>query len=445
MSSSNKVIWTEGMFLRPSHFQQLDRYFQSWIEARCAGLHCYSWGVTKIEIDQQLLTLGKFSITTCQGVFPDGTPFSMPDNHPAPIPLDIPAESKNEILYLSLPVRGSYGKELAWDDKSDEFIRYRLKELEVKDIHSQYEQDSSTIQSGELWSRFRLSHQNQDAYVNIPIAKIIERKADKQVVLDNQFIPACLHIGASKQLRSYIDEIHGILNQRGDALAKRLGSPGTSGVAEITDFLLLQIINRYEPLFSHFALMQQFHPERLFSILLEMAGELATITQVDHRPKPFPQYLHDDLFSSFDPIIITLRESLSWVSESRAIPIPLEEHPNQIRSAIIHDRQLLKSAEFVLGVNAQMPADRIRGQFPRQATITTREKLRDYVMSQIPGIQLVGLAASPRQIPFHKGMTYFSLDKNHTLWQELEKSGSFGMHFSGEYPGLELEFWAIRD
>ena len=42
-------------------------------------------------------------------------------------------------------------------------------------------------------------------------------------------------------------------------------------------------------------------------------------------------------------------------------------------------------------------------------------------------------------------MTYFSLDKNHALWQELEKSGSIGMHFSGEYPGLELEFWAIRD
>jgi type VI secretion system protein ImpJ len=445
MSSNNKVIWTEGMFLRPSHFQQLDRYFQSWIESRSARLHCYSWGVNKLEIDQQLLALGKFAITSCQGVFPDGTPFSIPDDHPTPTPLDIPAESKNEILYLSLPVCGYSSRELAWDEKADEFIRYRMKEIEIKDIHSQSEQDRSTIQSGELWIRFRLSRQNQDAYINIPIAKISERKADKQIVLDNEFIPSSLHMGASPQLKGYVEEIEGILHQRGDALAQRLGSPGTGGVAEITDFLRLQIYNRYEPLFIHFSSLQQLHPERLFSVMLEMAGELATLTQDSYRPKAFPQYLHEDLFSCFNPLVIALREALSKESETRAIPIPLEEHPNQIRSAIIHDRQLLQSAVFVLAVNAQLPIDKIRGQFPRQTTITTREKLRDMVMAAVPGIQLVPLAVAPRQIPFHKGMTYFSLDKNHPLWKELEKSGTVAMHFSGEYPGLELEFWAIRD
>lgn len=445
MSSNNKVIWTEGMFLRPSHFQQLDRHFQSWVESRCGTLQCYSWGVTKLEIDQELLALGKVAISTCQGVFPDGTPFSIPDLNPPPIPLDIPAESKNELLYLSLPVRGAFSNELAWGGNTDEFSRYRVKDIEVKDIHSQFEQDSPTIQSGELWTRFRLSRQNQDAFVNIPIARVLERKADKQVLLDSQFIPSCLHTGASIQLHGYIEEIEGILHQRGEALAQRLGSSGTGGVAEITDFLLLQIVNRYEPLFRHFSLLQQLHPERLFSVMLQIAGELATITQASHRPKAFPQYIHEDLYSCFHPIVIALRAALSWVSESRAIPIPLEEHPNQIRSAIIHDRQLLQSAEFVLGVNAQVAADKIRSQFPRQTAIATKEKLRDIVMSQVPGIQLIVLAASPRQIPFHKGMTYFSLDKNHPLWLELEKSGAIAMHFSGEYPGLELEFWAIRD
>lgn len=447
MSSNNKVIWTEGMFLRPSHFQQLDRHFQAWIESRCGVLHSYSWGVTKLEIDQQLLALGKVAITSCQGIFPDGTPFSIPDLNSAPIPLDIPGESKNEILYLSLPVRGAFSKELAWDDSSDEFSRYRIKEIEVKDIHSQLEQDSPTIQSGDLWTRFRLSRQNQDAFVNIPIAKVFERKADKQVLLDPQFIPTCLHTGASTQLQGYVQEIEGILHQRGEALAQRLGAPGSGGVAEITDFLLLQIVNRYEPLFTHYSLLPQLHPERLFSVMLQMVGELATITQASHRPKLCPQYCHEDLYGCFSPLVIALREALTWVSESRAIPIPLEAHPKypQIHSAMIHDRHLLKSAEFVLGVNAQVAADKIRTQFPRQTAIATSEKLRDIVMSQVPGIQLVALATSPRQIPFHKGMTYFSMDKNHPFWQELEKSGAIAMHFSGQYPGLELEFWAIRD
>ncbi|SMG64559.1 protein containing DUF876, bacterial [methanotrophic bacterial endosymbiont of Bathymodiolus sp.] len=54
------------------------------------------------------------------------------------------------------------------------------------------------------------------------------------------------------------------------------------------------------------------------------------------------------------------------------------------------------------------------------------------------------MAVAPRQIPFHKGMVYFELDKNHALWKELQESGTIAMHFSGDYPELELEFWAIR-
>jgi type VI secretion system protein ImpJ len=65
-------------------------------------------------------------------------------------------------------------------------------------------------------------------------------------------------------------------------------------------------------------------------------------------------------------------------------------------------------------------------------------------MAQVPGIRLNALAVAPRQIPYHKGMIYFELNKNHELWKELEESGTIAIHFSGDYPGLELEFWAIR-
>ena len=444
MTWNNKVIWTEGMFLQPLHFQQQDRNFQLWVESRCGSLQSFSWGLTDLEIDQQLLTLGKFAITVCRGVFPDGTPFSIPEQHPAPSPLEVSLESKNEIIYLALPVRRSSGKEIAWDTDVDELSRYRLQEIEVKDIHSQSEQSNAVIQSGELWMRLRPASKNQGAFVTIPLARVVEQKKDKLIVLDKQFIPSCIQCCASEQLLGYIQEIAGILHHRGEALAKRLGTPGAGGVAEITDFLLLQIINRYQPLFNHFSTVNQIHPERLFSIMIQMAGELATITQAGHRPIVFPDYQHDILEQSFEPVVIALREALSWVSESRAISIPLEEHPHQIRTAAIHDRELLYSAEFVLAVGAQMDSDTLRSHIPRKTIISTVEKLRDLVMSQVPGIKLNAMAVAPRQIPFHKGMVYFELDKNHALWKELQESGTIAMHFSGEYPELELEFWAIR-
>jgi type VI secretion system protein ImpJ len=444
MSWNNKVIWTEGMFLQPLHFQQLDRNFQNWVESRCGGLQSYSWGVTHLEIDQQLLSLGKVAINVCQGVFPDGTPFNIPDQHTAPEPLDISSEMKDEVIYLALPVQREAGKEIAWDKEPDELSRYRMQEIEVKDNHSQAEQSSAMIQSGELWIRLRPSSKAQDAYVTIPLARVVEQKIDKQVVLDHQFIPSSLCSSASEQLENYIEEITGILQHRGETLANRLGSPGAGGVAEIVDFLLLQIVNRYQPLFDHFSMLQQLHPERLFSILIQMAGELATITHETHRPVSIADYQHENLELCFEPVMTALREALSWVSESRAISIPLEEHPHQIRTAIIHDRELLQTAEFVLAVGAQVASDKLRTHIPRKTAIATVDKLRELVMAQVPGIKLNALPVAPRQIPYHKGMIYFELNKNHELWKELEENGTIAIHFSGDYPGLELEFWAIR-
>lgn len=445
MSWNNKVIWTEGMFLRPQHFQQQERYFQNWIESRCGVLRSFSWGISELKIDDQLLALGKFAVISAHGIFPDGTPFKIPEDHPCPAPLEISSDAKDETVHLALPVRRYTGKELSKDEVADHLSRYRLRELEVKDLHSDpISNGGELIQSGELWIRLRLASQDQGAFVTLPIARVKERKANGQILLDDRFIPTGLYCQASDCLVNYILEIQGLLHHRGEALAKHLDSPGAGGVAGVVDFLLLQIVNRYEPLFNHLAELDQFHPEAFYSILVQMAGELATITHTHRRPQAFPPYIHENQTASFEPIVVAIREALNWEPERRAIPIPLKEHQFGIRTAVIHDRQLIKMAVFVLAVNAQVSADALYSSFPRQATLATTEKLRDLVMTHTPGIGLRPLAVAPRQIPFHAGFSYFELEKNSPLWAELEKSGAIAMHFAGEYPGLELEFWAIK-
>jgi type VI secretion system protein ImpJ len=51
---------------------------------------------------------------------------------------------------------------------------------------------------------------------------------------------------------------------------------------------------------------------------------------------------------------------------------------------------------------------------------------------------------APRQIPFHAGFVYFELDQASEHWAQLKASGGVGLHVGGEFPGLKLEFWAIR-
>src|ERR1700712_1855464 len=87
---NSRVVWSEGMFLQPQHFQQQERYWQSWVESRYAGATPYQWGFLKLTLDESQLALGKVALASCEGVMPDGTPFVLPGNDALPMPLDIP-------------------------------------------------------------------------------------------------------------------------------------------------------------------------------------------------------------------------------------------------------------------------------------------------------------------------------------------------------------------
>lgn len=73
------------------------------------------------------------------------------------------------------------------------------------------------------------------------------------------------------------------------------------------------------------------------------------------------------------------------------------------------------------------------------------ESIRELVALHLPGIRLRPLPVAPRQIPFHAGKTYFILDMDEHEQAEINKSGGFAFHVSGEFSGLELQFWAIRN
>ena len=57
MSLESKVIWSEGMFLNPQHFQQQERYFERYVDGRCRAMGAYNWGFQELELDEQLLKL----------------------------------------------------------------------------------------------------------------------------------------------------------------------------------------------------------------------------------------------------------------------------------------------------------------------------------------------------------------------------------------------------
>ena len=77
MSWRSKVVWSEGLFLRPHHFQQGDRYLEWATTARTRNLAPFSWGFSRLDIDHGLAQRGKFGLEAAWGVMQDGTPFQL--------------------------------------------------------------------------------------------------------------------------------------------------------------------------------------------------------------------------------------------------------------------------------------------------------------------------------------------------------------------------------
>jgi type VI secretion system protein ImpJ len=443
MSLDSKVVWSEGMFLNPHHFQQQERYLERYIQSKCSAMGAYAWGIHQLDLDKELLKLGKISLIRASGIFPDGTPFSFPDQNDRPEVLEVPENTSNQIVYLGIPVKRPGALEILSSTDTQGLARYYSSNQAIRDV-SFDGGESLDISVGKPRLRLLLSSDDLSGYATIGIFKIVESREDKNVLLDDDFIPSCLDCSVTSKLSSFLSELVGLLHHRGESIAGRLADVQRGGTAEVADYMMLQMINRLEPLAEHLSKLQTLHPLELYTELVQMVGEFSTFVTDTKRPPSFSAYLHSNLQQTFTPIMSSLRQCLSMVYEQTAVSMPLVEKKYGIRVAQITDRSLLTSGVFVLAVKAQIPENHLRNQFPATVKIGPVERIRQLVNAAMPGIPLKPLPVAPRQIPYHAGYCYFELERNNDFWKELSHSGGFALHIGADYPELELELWSIR-
>ena len=443
MNSRKKVVWTEGMFLRPQHFQQQERYLEFFAHQRGLAAEPFFWGLRELRVDVAALALGKFSLLSASGLFPDGTPFSFPAQSAPPLALHFKEGAVDQLVYLALPLHRPGTEEVSFEDSPTSLARYTVIDALIRDGNS-IAGEPVDLQLALPRARLVMEKDLLDGWLGIGVARVIECRSDRQLVLDNDYIPPSVACAASAPLVSLLNELHGLVSQRADALAVRLSMPGRGGVSEVAEFLLLQMLNRTQQQFAHLISSPILHPERLYLVLLQTAGELTTFMDGSRRPPQWPGYLHDDLRSCLAPLVLQLRRGLSSVLEQNAVQIDLQARNYGVRVGQVNDAELLRSAQFVLAVHASTPPDQLRQQFPSQIKIGPVDKIRDLVNLQLPGVSLRLLPVAPRQIPYHAGYHYFEMDTSVELWKQLQTSGALAMHVAGEFPDLELECWAIR-
>lgn len=440
MSKYSKVVWSEGLFLQPEHFQQQERYFEGLIINRPEISGLTPWGFLEYNCDLHLLPQGKFKLNSCRGILPDGTAFNAPAIDNLPSPIDIPKDAVDSPIYLCLPLSSDGAPEIGLT--ADSTYRYRAERVEMREG-----EHVTQLQLGRLSLQLKLGSDTLGGYSYLSIAKIKEVLLDKTVKLDESFIPPCLNIYAVPKLADFAKKLLNLLYHRGKTLDEQYFNPSRGGGSEIMDMVLLNIINRAEVLLQFWVSKKRMHPEQFFLYLSEMLGSLAIFSQQYRHVSvsKLPSYQHCDLKSSFEHLMSKLEQALTQVVEHKSILLALKSKDYGMWSAPLEDKNLVRHAQFVLAVSADLPSDVLSQRVLSTIKIAAVDKIQELITHAVPGITLQPLTMIPREIPIKTEQTYFALNKTSEFWQELLSSTGIAIHVANEILGLKLQLWAIRD
>lgn len=447
MTWSNKVTWSEGLFLRPQLFQQQERYLELQIHNRTKPLTPFYWGFSNLQVDHESLYFGKLVLSRASGIFVDGTAFDVPNQAVPPPPLTILPEHINKLIYLALPIRTPNGEETTFDNANESLARNTVFQAEVRDSNS-IGQGAKPIQLSQLRLRLVPETELSSAWMGLPIARVLAINSDNSIILDDNFIAPVNIYGASEMLSQWAMQLNGNLLQRTQMLAQRLSSTGGldhSNSIEVSDFLVLQTLNRYVPQFERFLQIKELSPEHLYALLKVFSSELSTFLRTDtRRQKNLPAYQHIDPYASFKALVDDVRELLNNVMVRSAETIYLEQKEHGLRQASIDPNQLASFTKLIIAVSASQSLEQIANQFPKLSKIGPTAKISELVRFHLPGISISLLPGAPRQIPFSSGFVYFQIEQVGSLWDLVSDTGGLAIHLASELPNVKLELWGIK-
>ena len=389
----------------------------------------FRYGFTRIAINEHLLVQGKVSLVAACGHLEEGVSFSCPDQDQLPNARSIPEGVSGQLIYLCIPF-----------DSVERYHRY------VSDIQDEHTSDESVspIELASLNATILLESEDISQYSALAFARIKEVRSDGKVILDENFMPPLLNVKASVIMDQMIEEVHGLLSHRCDVLSRRLSQTQQAESAVIADFMLLQLVNRYESTLSHYTKRSEVHPEQLFCTLSDLMSEISTYTCDERQYIDKIHYQHNHLSECFNPLIQKLRGCLTMVLEQHAQAIELTQEQYGVYVAKILDPSLLENGHFILAVSSDIPVEELKEQIPRQLKISSVNTIRDLVTKGIPGVSISPLAVAPRQIPYHANFAYYELNQSGDIWKDMIDQSSLAMHLGGQFNEVRIELWSIR-
>jgi len=447
MKQLSRVVWNEGMHLAQHHFQAQSRYFEDSVQFALSQLFFQPHGIAGCALDPEALRNGTVALLHARGVMPDGLPFDIPASDVAPEPLRIgdlfsPTRDSHLVL-LTIPLYRPEVANVTFNgDRRDRATRFIASAVAVADDTSG--RDERSVSLGQKNFRLRLDDEAIDDAVALPIARV-RRDGSGHFIYDPDYVPPCLHIGASERLLLLVRRVIEVLEVRGGALSRgRPGSVADFARQEIASFWLLHTINSSAAVLRHYSQVRHVRPEQLYVELARLAGSLCTFA-LDSDPRTLPAYDHDNPGECFDALERHIRAHLELVAPSGRTVIPLQQTAPSLHSAAITDKRAFGPARWVLGVRSSAPAADVAVRAPQLMKVCSKKFTLELVRRAFPGLTLEYLPTPPAAISPRPDTQYFAIGRAGPCWETLTATAEIGVYVPDALMNPELELIVVVD
>ena len=441
-----KPVWTEGLFITQHHFQQLDRYHEALVDERIDAATPFPWGVVELQIDERALEAGQVKINEFEAVLPVGAVVTCGENTNDVLQRAIgdafPASAQGLDVYVALPRASETMANVELEAKPGAVTRYVREPRTVSDVNSGSAEH--VVYTARPNLRILFGSEKPEGYDSIRVATLV-RSSSGAVILKSTSIPPVMRIGASAFIINGIQRLLEAMvgRQRSLAASRRQRSAAQIDfqASDAAKFWLLNTLNRYIPVLTHFLEHQRSHPERLYLALCQLYAELCTFS-VQGDPTQAPKFNFLELGETFVRLFNDILTMLETIIAERYKEIPLQRREDGMYLGRIQEANVL-GHEFFLAARGSVPEPQLRDRLPKLSKIASWSQVGSILNSAINGAKLELEYTPPGALPIRPGTVFFRVTKTPEYWTDIQGSGTIAIYQPLEPRSVELSLFAV--
>jgi type VI secretion system protein ImpJ len=446
MKQLTRIVWQEGMYLGPHHFQTQARFFEDSLQFGLASIYSdrFRFGLLQCSWNEDAIADGTLQVDAIAGILPDGLPFEVPaaDSRPEQIKVDLGARDSVEIHLTIAPHDRRGGNYSPAPARKGDTQRYTVSPRKIPDDFAGGEEKEVLVGQRNL----RLitdADLTVEEPVSIPVARVVRARTGEPA-FDPQFIPPVLRISASRTLLQMATSLLDVLEEKAAALRPSVAGRKRGGDIsnrQLTQFWFLHTINRAQAALRHL-IEKNCHPEELYLELTRLAAELCTFV-MESSPAALPAYDHRRPGPAFRTLNDHIREHLNLVFPENCIRIALSAAGSYFDGELT-DPRVLGPSRWIFGVRSEAGESRVITGTPRLVKICSSEFVRKLVSRQLPGLPLNHLQYPPAECDPRPDVQYFTIACEGPCWTHMTKTRQVGIYVPPEdLPNPELELLVV--